>query len=166
VFTHASLQESTHSIDITAKGCGLMGKMGNKGAVAARLTVHESTLCFVNSHLAAHMGHNARRNQDYAQLCAQLTFGRGDNELVAIPTGPTAMDAENSDVHRCDALVWFGDVNYRVDMTNEQVRSAIAEERLGDLRENDQLLRTIAAGEAFSGFVDAGSACLHGQIGY
>ena len=156
VFTHASLQESTHSIDITAKGCGLMGKMGNKGAVAARLTVHESTLCFVNSHLAAHMGHNARRNQDYAQLCAQLTFGRGDNELVAIPTGPTAMDAENSDVHRCDALVWFGDVNYRVDMTNEQVRSAIAEERLGDLRENDQLLRTIAAGEAFSGFVDAG----------
>jgi hypothetical protein len=31
VFIHASLTEFTHSVDITAKGCGLMGKMGNKG---------------------------------------------------------------------------------------------------------------------------------------
>ena len=69
-------------------------------------------------------------------------------------TQTTALDAENSDVHRCDVLVWFGDVNYRVDMTNEQVRSAIAEGRLADLRNHDQLLRTIAAGEAFYGFVD------------
>jgi endonuclease/exonuclease/phosphatase family metal-dependent hydrolase len=156
VFTHSTLQESTHSVDITAKGCGLMGKMGNKGAVAARLTVHESTLCFVNCHLAAHLSHNARRNQDYAQLCAQLVFGRGDNELLATPTGAACLDAESGDAHRCDVLVWFGDVNYRIDMTNEQVRPAIAEGRLAHLREHDQLLRTIARGEAFSGFVDAG----------
>jgi phosphatidylinositol-bisphosphatase len=62
-----------------------MGKMGNKGAVACRLAVYESTLCFVNCHLAAHLGHNVRRNQDYAQLSSQLAFGRGDNELLATP---------------------------------------------------------------------------------
>lgn len=49
-------------------GTGLLGYMGNKGAVGVRLRVHDSGLAFVNAHLASGEGEgdDARRNADYA----------------------------------------------------------------------------------------------------
>ena len=49
-------------------------KQGNKGGVAIRIQIHNTTICFVNSHLAAHTEEIDRRNQVSIQICRRVFF--------------------------------------------------------------------------------------------
>jgi hypothetical protein len=52
-------------LKIESLGSGLMGMIGNKGAVATRFRYKDSYFCFVNCHLAADLLELERRNNDY-----------------------------------------------------------------------------------------------------
>lgn len=47
---------------------------GNKGAVAVRLRVKDSYLCFINSHLAADTYQVERRKQNYWEIVRRVSF--------------------------------------------------------------------------------------------
>lgn len=61
-----------HSVKTIARG--ILNTLGNKGGVAVSLQLNEANLCFVNSHLAAHMNFVEARNEDYHGIVKGLVF--------------------------------------------------------------------------------------------
>ncbi|XP_068085502.1 type II inositol 1,4,5-trisphosphate 5-phosphatase isoform X3 [Anabrus simplex] len=106
-------------------GTGIMGKMGNKGGVGVRLDLHSTSICFVNSHLAAHVEEYERRNQDFHDICSRMSFTR-----FLPPKG----------IKDHDQIYWLGDLNYRItDMDPKIVKDHIEQNDFQPILKYDQL---------------------------
>ena len=74
VYVREELASACGTPRVCAVGTGLLGLMGNKGAVAASLRVHSSNVCFVCAHMASGSNATEARNLEYAQLLLRLSF--------------------------------------------------------------------------------------------
>lgn len=111
VYASAELTDEVKAISTTSVGTGLMGYMGNKGAVTARIVIGDTTrLVFVNSHLAAGADKASceRRNWDAAQIIQRTRFDPIKDAMdLAQTTGEQIGDE--------DFAFWVGDLNYRLE---------------------------------------------------
>jgi len=107
------------NVSTTSVGTGLMGYMGNKGAVTTRMVLGETTrLVFINSHLAAGADKASleRRNWDAAQIESRTRFDPIVDALGSLQTNGEGLGDE-------DFAFWFGDLNYRLHgMPGDDVR--------------------------------------------
>ncbi|MCJ1371583.1 hypothetical protein MMC20_002802 [Loxospora ochrophaea] len=119
VYASPSIAPTISSVSTTSVGTGLMGYMGNKGAVTARIVLGETTrLVFINCHLAAgtEKGSVERRNWDSSQVLSRTKFEPIDN-------GNGVVDEFGEEIGDEDFAFWFGDLNYRLDtLPGEDVR--------------------------------------------
>ncbi|KAK5079656.1 Inositol-1,4,5-trisphosphate 5-phosphatase 1 [Lithohypha guttulata] len=143
VFVKVSVLSRIKNVEGAIKKTGMSGIAGNKGAVAIRMDIEGSSLCFVTAHLAAGFGNYDERNRDYQTIVSGLRFQRDrkieDHEIV----------------------IWLGDFNYRIGTKPEDARDLIgiyrhahgrgakAENALHDLYRNDQLNIQMVAGQTF-----------------
>lgn len=111
IYASSEIAPTISSVSTTSVGTGLLGYMGNKGAVSARLVLGETTrLVFVDCHLAAGSDKAAldRRNWDAAQVVARTRFDPiTDINGVSEDFGDGIGDE--------DFAFWFGDLNFRLD---------------------------------------------------
>jgi len=140
VYVRKSLTTQIRNIEAEVCGVGILGYGGNKGAVAVRMDVFDTSLCFINSHLAAHKNNVQGRNSDFHNICKRLKF-------------KTMRREEQIGGH--NYTIWIGDLNYRLMSTDLiGVYREIEERNLGALLQNDQLLREKDAGRTFEGWME------------
>jgi len=170
VYVKDELLPHVKDVRSTSTGVGLMGMMGNKGGVAVRLSVYDSSLCFVCAHLAAHRENIAGRNADFKNIIERSVFSSdpsatgeapqpraGDDVLAAI-TMPKRATLQNMliDLQILDheIVYWIGDLNYRIDdvFSTDEVFNMIEDNELHLLRDKDQLNIERAKGNVFQGF--------------
>lgn len=138
VFVKSQYLPYVTEVDAETVATGIMGLMGNKGGVAIRMQIHNSSICFVNSHLAAHTEEFERRNQDYRDIQSKLEFN-GSYGTFSITDH--------------EAVFWLGDLNYRIsDLDTEHVRRLADEGKYEELLANDQLIKQQKEKKCFNGF--------------
>lgn len=121
VFIRPQHAPHIRDLEIATVKTGMGGATGNKGGIGIRMQFYNSSVCFVCSHLAAGQGQVHDRNSDFAEITKKMIFNG------------------NKDMYCHDYVFWCGDLNYRIDMPNTDVKDLVEGQDWSALREYDQL---------------------------
>jgi len=71
------------NVKVSSIACGLMGYLGNKGAVSVSMSIDGTSFCFITAHLAAgeKKGDERRRNQQVVETFKRTSFLRNPQEI-------------------------------------------------------------------------------------
>ncbi|KAJ2490713.1 hypothetical protein IWW37_002915 [Coemansia sp. RSA 2050] len=164
VYARIDAAERVSDVQATSVGCGIMGMVGNKGAVAVRLVFMDAPLCFVCSHLAHDAAQVDRRNAQFHDLCKRLQFAGRDGAPAADPLVPLNLGIHGAgsgagrslSVFDHSYLVWLGDLNYRLAIDTGDMADIMARGEHQSLLGLDQLRIAMINKQAFVGFEEAG----------
>ncbi|KAF2024281.1 DNase I-like protein [Setomelanomma holmii] len=139
VFVKSAERSNIRDVCAAEIKLGFSGRVGNKGALVVRFFVDDSSLCFINCHLAAGQTQTVHRNNDAASIMEQAPLPRNrsptdcENFFVGGGDGSMILDHE--------ICILNGDLNYRIDaMPRNTVIQAVREGNLSKLLDRDQLL--------------------------
>ncbi|KAK2750115.1 inositol polyphosphate 5-phosphatase [Myotisia sp. PD_48] len=136
LFAKSDVVHKIKNVEGNVKKTGLSGMGGNKGGCAIRLEYYNTRICFITAHLAAGFSNYEERNRDFQTIAQGLRFQR------------------NRTIADHDAIIWFGDFNYRIGLSDGKVRSLIKDGDFENLYHNDQLNLQMVAGIAFPYYME------------
>ncbi|KAK8439143.1 Inositol-1,4,5-trisphosphate 5-phosphatase 1 [Candidozyma auris] len=137
LFVRKDQVEQVTQVSGSSKKTGLGGMTANKGACAVRFDFGSTSFALVTSHLAAGVAATIERYNDYMSIMQGLTFTR------------------NYTISDHDNVIWFGDLNYRIDLPNDRCRYLVESGAFDELSEADQLKKEMEKGGAFSRFTES-----------
>ncbi|KAH9483207.1 putative inositol polyphosphate 5-phosphatase C9G1.10c [Psilocybe cubensis] len=138
IFVKSSERSTFDDVAVTTIKRGMGGRYGNKGGIVARFVVGDSSICFINCHLAAGQSAVRRRNADIAGMLEEkAVFPPADHSLAYVGGGDGSMVLDH------EFVILNGDLNYRIDHRRDAIISSIHAGDLASLLSHDQLLREI-----------------------
>lgn len=152
VFCRRSHLRDFLSFESATEATGIGHVMANKGGVAATLKHQDTSLCFINAHLAAHQHKTARRNSDVQEIINGISRVLGSRKADIMV--------------QFDHVIFMGDLNYRLDYGSQgeekkptkeqfdQMILRIKDKKYDSLFYCDQLTHEMAKGRVLCGFVE------------
>jgi len=122
LFAKRKIIERIKDLYVTKVKAGMGGLTKNKGSVAMRFKIDDTTFAFLNCHLSSGKGEVEKRSEMLRMILSQA-FSKARGLYKA---------AEH------DVIYIFGDLNFRIDLKNKEARQAILESNLTYLKQYDE----------------------------
>lgn len=150
IFVHKDCKDWVEGYDHDFVPTGLMGgRMGNKGGIGISLKMAGHRFLFVCAHLAAHAKRLDARLANIDKIKTEL----GKNLNCFLPEDdPQAQEADI--VERFDTTFWFGDLNFRLDVSRLHADWLVQHKEYDKALEFDQLRIAMREGKVFDGFAE------------
>ncbi|GJR78914.1 type I inositol polyphosphate 5-phosphatase 4-like protein [Tanacetum coccineum] len=145
IWVKSELRDDVRNMKVSCVGRGLMGYLGNKGSISISMTLHQTSFCFVCSHLTSGQkeGDELRRNADVMEILKKTYFPRVEGARD---------DKSPQTILEHDRIIWLGDLNYRIALSYRYVKALVEARDWGTLLENDQLRIEQRSGHVFNGW--------------
>jgi hypothetical protein len=140
LIAHLSLQKLISNISLSTICTGFFNLVPNKGAVAITFTLFMRSFLVIGCHLTSGNSALAERNNDAYRIDNELEIGTLETKPVS---------------ERFNCTVLFGDLNYRINGTNEAVRYLISDGEKLILQKWDELVNEMQQGRVAFGFREA-----------
>lgn len=156
IFVRQEEKRNIRNVSAADVKCGMKGHYGNKGALITRFMFDDTSLCFINCHLAAGQSQTSHRNNDIAAIleAESLPPERNPETRTSFYVG----GGDGTQVLDHEICILNGDLNYRIDaIPRDTVISMINKGELERLLERDQIMvsRRRVSGFRLSPFSEA-----------
>lgn len=136
------LKSAHHLLSDVAKSrvtAGLLGgRMGNKGAAAVAVHFAGLRFLFLSAHLAAHQTNVSARKQNIVKIKEELDIDHFSDHIEDEQLREQLEDLDDV-TDRFDACFWFGDLNFRLDISRLHADWLLQSKSYNVLLEFDQL---------------------------
>ncbi|KAF9261315.1 DNase I-like protein [Marasmius fiardii PR-910] len=137
IFVKHSERGALKDLAITTVKRGMGGRYGNKGGIISRFVIEDSSLCFVNCHLAAGQHALRSRNADVAGMLEETLFPTTLEPQAFVGGGDGSMVLDH------ETVFVNGDMNYRIDQRRDAIVAAVKAGEHETMHAHDQLLKEI-----------------------
>nr|GMC54623.1 type IV inositol polyphosphate 5-phosphatase 3 isoform X2 [Ipomoea batatas] len=144
IWVRRGLRKHIQNLNVSTVGVGVMGYIGNKGSISVSMSIHQTLVCFVCTHLTSGEkdGDVVKRNADVREIHRRTHF----NTYSSIRLPKSINDHEK--------IIWLGDLNYRINLSYENTMKLISKKDWSKLAESDQLRKELKKGRAFDGWAE------------
>ncbi|KAF3445466.1 hypothetical protein FNV43_RR10642 [Rhamnella rubrinervis] len=142
IWVRRNLRRHIQNLNVSTVGVGVMGYIGNKGSISVSMSIYQTLFCFICTHLTAGEKHGdeLKRNADVKEILRRTHF----HSFSGIGL--------RRSIHDHERIIWFGDLNYRINLSYEKTRELVSKKDWSKLVESDQLVREFKKGRAFDGW--------------
>ncbi|KAH9326327.1 hypothetical protein KI387_006505, partial [Taxus chinensis] len=132
VWVRTDLRHHVRDLKVSCVGRGLMGYHGNKGSISISMLFHQTSFCFVCTHLTSGEkgGDEIRRNSDVTEIIKKTYFPQSSKILV---------QETPESILEHDQVIRLGDLNYRLALHYSDSKKLLEKNDWEALLQKDQV---------------------------